>query len=150
MPNYENTVLVDGLTIKLKPQPYFEVNKNSMINFEEQRALQVISNDTMSDPEKIAQFNGHLSKLVELNVNALANSVDYIATPDGTRVTEIEFIKDFFANAPAKSVQAVRDRLDDLAKEAELPKVQVQCDSCEKIYDMGIEFNYSSFFDQGS
>ena len=141
---------MDGLTIKLKPQPYFEVNKNSMINFEEQRALQVISNDTMSDPEKIAQFNGHLSKLVELNVNALANSVDYIATPDGTRVTEIEFIKDFFANAPAKSVQAVRDRLDDLAKEAELPKVKVQCDSCEKIYDMGIEFNYSSFFDQGS
>lgn len=150
MPGYDSPLVVDDLSIKLKPSAYFSVNRNSQIMFEEQRVLQVVSDENTDEAIKTAKFNEHMAKLIDLNIDSLTASTQYIETPDGLKVTDSNFIRDFYANAATATVKAVRERLDSYATEAELPKVQVQCDSCEQVYEMAIEFNYSTFFDQNS
>jgi len=150
MPDYNNTIEADSLKIRLKPQPYAEVNKNSMIMFEENKILQAISEPDVSEEVRMERFNQHLAKLVDLNVDSLAASTEYIETPDGEHVVDLAYIRDFYNNCQTKTIKAIRAKLDELSKEAELPKVNVQCDSCENVYEMPVEFNYSSFFDQGS
>ena len=150
MPDYQSPVDCDGLKIRLRPQPYFAINRNNQIMFEEQRILQTVNDDNVSEEVKSAKFNQHMAKLVELNLDGLVGSTDNIEMPDGDRVVDAAFIKDFFNNAPSKIVKQLRVKLDDLAAEAALPKLQVECDECHENYDMGIEFDYASFFDQGS
>ena len=149
MPHYENIVAVDDLKIKLKPAPYFSVNKNKQIMFEEQRLLQTVQDDGDEDIKTI-RFNKHMSKLIDLNLDNLAANTDYIETPEGIKVSDLSFLKDFYLNSSTKAVKLIREKLDELGKETNLPNIGVQCESCEQPYEMGIEFNYSSFFDQKS
>ena len=121
-----------------------------MIAFEEQKILQVIGDQDMNDQEKLAQFNFHMEKLIDNNLEVLANSTESISTSEGDMVTHTPFILDFYRNADGKVVKAVRERVEDNAKEAGLAPMKVKCDSCEKEYDLVVEFNYSSFFGQGS
>lgn len=150
MPNYSDLLEIDDLKIKLKPQQYFSVNRNGQIMFEEQRILQAVSDESIPEEVRNQKFKDHMQKLIELNLESLANSTEYIETPDGSRVTNKDHIEDFYANAPTKTIKTMRDRLEAIAQEAAIPNVQVQCESCQKEYSVGVEFNYTSFFDQGS
>jgi hypothetical protein len=150
MPNYNRVVDAGDLKIKLRPQPYFSVNRNNMIMFEEQRLLQAVTNEDLSEEERTRKFNEHMDRLVDLNLEVLTDSTDYILTPDGEKVDDRDFIKDFYVNAESSFVKKVRDRLEEIQNEAKLPQVKVLCESCDKEYEMNVTFDYSSFFDQGS
>ena len=149
MPDFGKIIEVDGLKIKIRPQKYQAVNEANMINFEEQRVLQAVVDDELDENEKSKKFNHHMDRLIDLNLKSLTESTEYIEADD-RKVREKEFIYDFYNNASAHVTKAVRERLDELAKEAVLPKVGVICESCEKDYEISVEFNYSSFFAQGS
>ena len=56
-PDFNTSVLVDDLELFLKPQNYKEFNRASIENFEQQRILAVVSDETMSEEEKIVKFN---------------------------------------------------------------------------------------------
>lgn len=150
MPNYNRMVEVHDLKIKLRPQHYFSVNRNNMIMFEEQRLLQAVTNEDISEEERTKQFNEHMKRLVDLNLDVLTDSTEYILTAEGERVDNREFIRDFYTNSESSIVRKVRDRLDEILNEAKIPQVKVQCESCEEEYEMNVTFDYSSFFDQGS
>lgn len=152
MPNFENTLEIEGLTFKLKPQAYLNTNKNNMIMFEEQKILQSITDDSVPEEVRTARFEVHMSKLVDLNLEILTASCEYIRTNQGETVTDYNYILEFFKNASTKIVKSIRARLEELAVEAALPKMLINCEAveCEKEYEMALEFNYSSFFAQSS
>lgn len=149
MPDFNKIIEIDDLKIKLKPQDYHAMNKANMINFEEQRLLQAVINEEMDEDSKSRYFNEHMEKLIDLNIQSLTDSTEYIEA-DGRKVKEPIFIYDFYNNAAAHVTKAIRERLDELAKEVTLPKVGVICEGCDKDYEVSVEFNYSSFFAQGS
>jgi len=149
MPDFKTTVDIDSLKIKLKPQDYQAVNQASIINFEEQRLLQTVVDEDLDTNIKSQQFNQHMAKLIDLNIQSLSDSTEYIETDD-RKVKESRWIYEFYSNASARVTKAVRSKLDQLAKDAALPQVGVKCESCEQDYEMAVEFNYSSFFAQGS
>ena len=109
MPDYSTLLDVDGLRIKLKPQPYFEVNKVNQITFTEQQILRTINDNTVSDEEKKAKTDAWLAKLVDLNIQICANCTDYILTEDGTKVTDIGFITEFYNMADFKVMRHIQD-----------------------------------------
>jgi len=146
MPDYNNVIHSDGLKIKLKPQSYYTVNKNNMVIFEEQRILQAVSAEDVSDEVRLQKFNEHMIKLVDINMEVLANTTDYIETEDGTRVNDKIFINEFYRNAAGSLVTEIRERIEKMTEEAGTPKIKLVCESCEKEYDTNITFDYSSFF----
>lgn len=144
-PNYNTPIEINGLKIKLRPQSYFENNKTNMSNFEEQRVMQVINDDSITDDVKVIKFKEHMNKLIDININIITAGTEYIEV-DGEQVDNPEFIKEFYSSADGKVVRTVRDQFDEYAKQAQLPTHKVFCEECSNEYSVEVTFNYVNFF----
>jgi len=149
-PNYNLPVEIDDLKIKLQPQSYFESNKINLANFEEQRILEVLTNDNLSEDDKMKIYNEHMQNLIKINLQIITLGTEYIETDDGIRVEEQAFINEFYENAPNKIVREVKKRFDEYAAMMTLPKPKVSCESCNTEYPIEITFNYTNFFGEAS
>lgn len=151
-PNYKRPVEVEGLNIKLRPQPYFSLNRTNIIAFEEQQLLRSLQAADGNDEEVQSKFNSQLNKLIDLNIMITADSTESIETEDGQIVTDSEFIKEFYNNCDNKVVKAVKARLDEYNKQANIKPFTVTCgnEECSKAFDIDIVFDFASFFGKGS
>lgn len=148
--DYTKKINTNDIIIKLKPHAYFSINKRNQISFEEQRILDAIASSELTDEEKTTEYNKHLARIVDLNVEMLVNSTDYIETPDGAVVNRSDFIKEFYINCASEIVHAVQKNLDDLLETSGLAPQVGSCPSCEKEYTVPITFDYANFFGNGS
>lgn len=145
-PDFETPVLIDSLTIKLRPQAYSSVNSSNMINFEEQRILQTINDESIDDQTRKAQFDDHLKRLVNLNITIIANGTASIATPDGVIVTDRSMIEEFYAKTGSKVLKEVQERFKKINDLASLKPQEVQCTACKHEFKIPVEFDYAHFF----
>ena len=146
VPNYDEPAIFNGLKIKFHPQKYFSVNKTNQINFEEQRILQTVNDDTLSAEEKNTTFTEHMRRLVDLNVKIMVDSTESITTPSGQVVAEEGFIKEFYENADRNIIKTVRNWLEKAAAEAAIKPMKVSCADCNKELNVAITFDYANFF----
>ena len=146
MPDYNESLAVDGLLIKLKPQPYFEVNKTNQLTFTEQQILRTVNDSNLSDEEKKAKTDQYLQKLVELNINVCAASTREIVTEDGTVVVDQNFIREFYDLADYKVLKQIQKRLADISEQAAIKPVHVTCKECTHEFDIPLTFDYANFF----
>lgn len=149
-PVYTQKVTAEDLKIKLKPQAYFNVNKSNMIAFEEQQILKTLGQITDNPEESKVVFDKQLSKIIDLNIALLTGSTDYIELPDGTIVSDETYINEFYTNCESKIIKLVRSKLEELSKQGGIKPVAVICHSCEKEFDVNIEFDFANFFAVGS
>ena len=149
-PNFDNIIKCNNLKIKLKPQTYEVANKANLAAFEEQKMLINLITESSNDESKVLEFNKRLASLNELNIDLLTGTTDYIETNDGTRVTDPNFIAEFYENADSKIIRSIKKAVETIKAESNLPKIGVTCSACENAYEVGIEFDYARFFDQDS
>lgn len=149
-PDYNNTLEYKNLKIKFKPQQYFSVNKTNMLEFEEQRILNVLADTTMEPEVKAAQLTDAMDKLYKLGINSCTSSTDYIETEDGSRVTEPEFINEFYSNAESSLIKQMQAKVSEFAQEAKPETLNLQCQKCTKQYKVDLTFDYANFFGNGS
>ncbi|MFN9956418.1 MAG: hypothetical protein ACK55I_25245, partial [bacterium] len=88
-------------------------------------------------------------RITDMTIQLVTDSTEYILTPDGIKVSDAEFIKEFYERAETKVVNLIRDRLKELAVEAEIPRPTVSCSACDKQYEVTLTFDYASFFGKG-
>jgi len=146
-PNYDDTLQIDGLTIKFKPLNYLQSTKNNIAQFEEQRLIQVINDESIDDETRKAQFDVHLQKIIESNTNIISLSTASITTEDGTVVTNPEHIKEFYNNANNSVIRAIQDKLKHYAETVALPKPAIKCEECGTEYNVAVTFDYANFFE---
>lgn len=149
-PNYNEKIVTGSIRIKLKPQTYFAVNQNSKIRYEEERIMAALSDDSVSEEVKLAEYSKHLKKIVDLNLDFIISSTEYIETEDGTIVADYDFIKEFYVNCDAATVRKIEARLEQIAKEAGLKPIENNCPGCTKEYNFPLEFDYARFFAKNS
>lgn len=149
-PNYAQTVDVQGLKIKLRPLSYLESNKVNMLTFEEQRILQIVSDDSISEEDKLNKFNEHMKNMVDINLNLLSAGTEYIEIENGDRVSDKSHINEFYNNCDNKIIRAVRDRFDEFATNTKLPNPKVRCEECTFEYPVEVKFDYARFFETAS
>ena len=145
-PNYNKTVDINNIKIKLKPVPYFDNNKTKIMAFEQERAMSIIGDDTLSDEEKITSFQNHLNKIIDINTELMAAAVEYVEIEDGIRVSERQHIDEFLNNCDTKIVKALRTRFEEFNKFTELPKPRMSCEECGTEYPVELNFDYANFF----
>lgn len=145
-PDYDRPVEVDGLFIKLKPQPYRSINRSSMINFEEQRIIQTINASDITAEDRQREFDLHLKRLVDLNIKTITDSTESITTPDGIVVTDPEMISEFFSNTSSHVIKAVNNYNNEINKAAALPSQKVVCTECQTQFEVPMMFDYANFF----
>jgi len=147
--DYTTPVETHNLKIKLKPQKFIDVNKTNTVNFEEERLVKALGNQELLEEERIRQVNVSMKKLLDLSIEAAANSTESIEV-DGQLVTDSKFISDFYNNAEGAIIRDVQRRLMELSREADLAPQHTNCASCTKEFAVPIEFDYSNFFAVGS
>jgi len=146
MPDYATPVQFDNLSILLRPQPYFEINKINKINFTEQQLLRTVNDSALSDDEKKKQAEDFLTRLIDLNIDICVNSTQSITTEDGTVVTNPAHIKEFYNLADYKVVRNIQDQLKVIGDQAAIKPVPVVCTACANPYTVPLDFDYASFF----
>ena len=147
-PDYSKKLEIADLKIKLMPQPYFAVNRQNSISFEEQRMMSAL--EKADSPERSKEISDSMSRLIQIGIDTVTASTEYIELADGTKVTEKEYIKEFYDNASSNIVKSLQTRLGELNAEAAVKPQSASCAECSKEYQIPIVFDYSSFFDQGS
>jgi hypothetical protein len=150
MPDYNDLVEDKGLKIKLRPQNYFAVNKSNTIAYKEQRILDVIAKTDVSPEDREANIKQITEELIALNVENLTASTEYILMDDGTKVSDPEFIKEFYNNTSSATIRKVQSKLVDIAESAGLKPYETTCTECKNEYKTEVTFDYASFFANGS
>lgn len=149
MPDYSIPVEINGMKIMLKPQPYKSTDKISGLNYEEQKILQTLQNQTLSAEEQNAVIEAQVKRLIDLTSMLLTASTDSIITEDGIIVKDESNINEFYQNAESKITRTIQKRIEEIANEIRIKPMRVKCEKCDNEFDMSIDFNYSSFFAVG-
>lgn len=147
-PDFSQTLNVDGLELYLKPQSYRDFNKSSIQNYEQQRILAVVSNENLSEEEKVQKFNSMFSKLLDLTINQVSQCVAAIKTSDGISVEDRQYIDEFFRNCNRDVWDVVKSRLEFLSNQTPLKNLDLVCENeeCKKSYTSPLLFEQASFF----
>lgn len=148
-PNFSDLISYKDLKIKLKPQFYFNVNKANMITFEEQRLIGILNNASIEPEDKAKQLTESMTRLVEIGLDAVAHSTDYIELPNSDRVQDVEFIKEFYEKAESALITKIQEKIAEFAKQNKVKPLKLGCYECHKQYDMDLTFDYANFFGKG-
>jgi hypothetical protein len=149
-PDYSKKIKAGDLHITVKPQPFFNVNQQNSVSFEEQRLLEAVNKADLSEEDKITRINESMSRLLKISVDNITNSTESIETTDGTVVTDRNFIGEFYNNADGSVIRAIQKRLGEINEEASIRNRKVVCTSCTEQFEIPLEFDYANFFAVGS
>lgn len=149
-PDYNKSKEIGDLKIKLKPLNYYQQNKRNTSRFEEDRIMMTINDESINDDTKMKMFNEQLERLVDINISTVAASTQFIELPNGDRVIDPDHILEYFQNCDNSVFKKLLGHIETITKDTEVPKVNLACESCEKEYSTGLEFDYANFFDVSS
>jgi len=145
----------EQLTCFVRPLTYKHVTMTSMKAFETQRLMQAVNDDDISDEKKLEVFNQSFSKMTDITVDLVADTVQAIQTPD-TLVKEPAYIKEFLKNADADLYKKINDHIARMKKITGLqPLVMTSSDEHRELgapetYEVPIGLDNSDFFGRSS
>jgi hypothetical protein len=148
-PTYEEFTS-HGLTIRLKPPAYFSSNESKKLAFEEQQMLRFIATDPSEGAERSKLFQERLDRMVDLTIKSLCDSTAYIETAEGTRVTNTDHISEFYNNADRELLSDIKSQLVQVKELVDIKPLDMTCTECKEHSTVTLEFDYSSFFGNGS
>ncbi len=142
--------LSDEVVVYLRPHNMATQGKILVSAFRETRHAQAIALDeTLTEDEKGAKLNDVMSRLTDMNLYGLANSVVKVVVP-GYEVTNVEHIKQFLGETDKATLHRLRDELERINSLGIDKSVPSACAHCGHEWEGAIEFNPSTFFEERS
>ena len=119
-----------------------------MLNFEEQRILQVVQQDSLSEEEKIERFNQLFAQLIETGIGQVSKSIAGVRMSDGTVVDNPEYIREFLDNCERDVWEGLKSTLDVINNENIYNTVNITCsnEDCKKPFVTPFVFEQTNFF----
>ena len=143
--NYQETISADPLIVHIRPYSYKEITKVSLKTMEQQRLVNIASDDSISDEEKLDRFGKGFVNLTSLSVELVANCITKIETPNGPTTDQTQ-IREFISNCPTEIFSKISDHITSIKNEIELPPQHVKCTGCENKFDVPVTMDQSNFF----
>lgn len=150
MPNYDDPLIVDGLSVYFKPLNYRQVSTTGQRSYEEEKLILSLADDTISADDKKKVYDAHVRRMIDLNIDSLVNYTDCIVTEDDVTVVDPKFIKEFYANTKAANLKEIEKRAAGDASKVNIQPMDANCKDCGKDFKLSVTFDYASFFDTGS
>lgn len=146
---YESTIPVDPLIVNIRPYNYKEITKTAIRALEQQKIIDIVTDETLSDEVKIEKFGESFVKLTDLTVDVVLGSIESIQTPEAL-VTDREQIKEFIDNAPADIFNSINTRLEEMKDFMSLKAQEVKCGHCSHEFSFELTLDQTNFFVKGS
>lgn len=147
MSNFQfvDKVEVGPLVVHIRPYNYFETTKTAIKAMEQQKILEIVNNDSLSDEEKVDQFGASFVKLTELTVDVICGCISSIDTPEGS-VSDPKMIEEFINNAPSEIFNTVNEHVVAMKNEIEAKTQKAACQNCNHEYTISLTMDQSNFF----
>ena len=148
---YQSTALVGNMEITTQPLSYDQFSKMAIKSFEEARVQEIIKDQDMDEEEKLRRFQKSLTKLTDLNISMVGDTVASVKV-DGQTVTDRDMITEFIENAEKGFFQAVLDHLELQRQAFALPTITVDSTEEEQKagapeqYTIPVQFDTANFF----
>lgn len=146
---YEDTLEVGPLVIRIRPYSYQELSKTAIKTLEQQKIFAIVNDDSISDEVKLEKFGTSFLKLTEMTVDVIAGCIDSISTPDGT-VTDQTMIKDFIENTTSEIFNTINDHVNKMKDSMKMQSQLVKCTNCSHEWNVNMEMDQTNFFGKGS
>jgi hypothetical protein len=137
---------IDNLMFKFKPQAFEHNNKINLIQYEQQRLIDAVTNSALSDEEKKAQFDEIFPRLTDLSVTTVVNNIESITLEDGSQVVEEHYIKEFLYNCERGVYTEIKNKIDNIIKQLQIEPMEIACSECQTVYQAELNFNQTNFF----
>ena len=115
----------DSLEVRIRPLNYSEFTRNSTRSLEEQRIIQIVNDQQLTDDDKLEKFAVSFRKLTEITISMVSSGIEQVITPE-TIVSESEFIQEFVDNADKDILKTIIDHLDEQKKKFNIEPFRVQ------------------------
>ena len=148
-PDYSDPLVYKDLKIKFKPQHYFAVNKTNMIEFEEQKILNLLNDTDMDAEKKALELSAAMNRLFAHGISSCVQSTEYIEMGNGTRVVEHQYIDEFYRNAESAFIKQLQAKISSFVEQSKPEQLHLSCQECQSPYDIDLTFDYANFFVKG-
>jgi len=142
---YNADISVGPLKIKIRPYDYRESTKAAIKAVEQQRIFTTVTDDTLTDEQKLERFGQSFVKLTELTVDVVCGCIVSIETPEGT-VTDKTMIEEFINNSSSEVFNSINDHVMNMKNQIEMRSQMVACDECKHQYEINVTMDQSNFF----
>jgi len=146
---YESRVDLTPLIVNIRPYSYKEVTRMAIKTFEQQKIIDIVNDETLTEQEKVDQFGESFVRLSQMTVDVVAGCVESIETPEGT-VTDTAMIKEFIENSSSETFNAINTRVSNMRDEISLRSETVECQHCQFKFGIDVTMDQANFFAVGS
>lgn len=144
-PNYQDSMKIGDLEVFFCPMNYKQMNDNSMQQFEDQKAMQILQASDSDDTAKLKQLGEVLKKITTVTTKALAQNIALVKTPQA-QVTDPNHINEWLSNCDRNMFNKIRDYIINNKRLSELPALDVKCADCSHDYKQPFTLDMSNFF----
>ena len=149
---YDNSVILNEMQVKIRPLTYREFTETSIQTFEEQRIFNALTDREIPESKKLQTFNDSFKKLTDLTIHTLEKSIKEIVLED-TTVTNPEHIKEFVNNADKTLFEKVTNHVDEQRTKFSVKPLTIKAEPEEiekgvpETYEVPITFDQANFFE---
>jgi len=147
----ESIILDENLTCFVRPMTYKDITQAALRTFEAQRMMQTITDDTITEEQKIEILNQSFDAIANINVDLVINSVVAIQTADNV-VEDRAFIYDFLQNADKTIFEKVQAHLTRMRNASTLKPLRFEStddqitEGAPATYELPIQMDNADFF----
>lgn len=141
----------DQMVCYVRPLFYKEITESSVEIFETRRIITALSNDALSEEQKVAAFRESFAKLSEINIQLVNNVVYKIDSVAGT-IENLDYIKEFLDDCDRDIFNKIKNHLDQMRaantlKPLKITTTQEQRDKgLPEVVEVPLTFDQSTFF----
>jgi hypothetical protein len=141
---YDNKIVIDELTIFIRPLDYKTMTEFNLKNFELQRQLKQ-SFDLEDEDARLKIIADIYERLSVIQNESYIASIESIQVPDAV-VNEREYIAEWVVNSEKSMFDSIKQQIEKNNKSWSIPEMTVKCDSCGHESNLSIQMDQSNFF----
>lgn len=114
----------EDLTVYVRPLTYKNISDSALRTFETQKLMQVVSNDDLTEEDKLKAFKESFSKLTDITVGLIQNSVFKVDSSNGS-TDNPQHIREFVNNIDKDVFNKIQEHLDVLKEKNQIKPIVI-------------------------
>jgi len=147
--DFSQSIKHGDMEIYFKPMSYQDQHRINLMQFEQQRALQIVTTAQGNEDERSKQLDKILSEITKITQQAVKFSIAAVRTPQDV-VTDHAFIEEFLQNCNGKLFNQIRDHAIKLRTADDLKPIEIDCPECGNHYKQEFILDNALFFGNAS
>jgi hypothetical protein len=141
---YDNTLVLDDLTVIVRPLCYKQTTEFSIRNFQLQQQMSQV-NSIADEAERSTEMNRIYQQLSALRNDVFGENIESVDTGKVV-VTERAFIVEWLNNVDRSIMAAITAHIEANQKTWRAPTHKVKCDNCGHEDALAVDLDQSNFF----